>query len=145
MCQIPKGQRRLTNAIHAYPKKHGLKIEWIANELWNRFEIDLAHSTLERYLNPNDTPKLPADLIGPICQICNNDFSILDFITVETVPKPIKVGTVAMLMKEVGEAAATLSKALDDDHISHDERPDCIKEVLEAKKVLNEILSRLIK
>ncbi len=145
MCKIPKNKRLLTNALHAYPKKHGLKIEWIANELWNRFDIDLAHSTLERYLNPNDTPKLPADLVSPICQICNNDFSALDLITVETASKPLKNSTVARLMKEVGETAATLSKALEDGVIDHSERADCIKEAIEAKDVLNDILSRLIK
>jgi len=145
MCKIPKDKMQLTKALHAYPKKHGLAIEWIANELWNRFEIDVAHSALERYLNPNDTPKLPADLVSPICQICNNDFSALDFITVEQASKPIKNSTVARLMKEVGETAATLSKALEDGVIDYSERADCIKEAIEAKDVLNDILSRLIK
>lgn len=145
MCKIPKDKMQLTKVLHAYPKKHGLAIEWIANELWNRFEIDIAHSTLERYLNPNDTPKLPGDLIGPICRICNNDFSALDFITIEPESTPLKNRTVARLMKEVGEVASTLSSALEDGVIDQDERTDCIKEAIEAKDVLNDILSRLIK
>lgn len=145
MCKIPNDKMQLTKAVHAYPKKHGLTIEWIANELWNRFEIDIAHSTLERQLNPNDTPKLPGDLIGYICQICNNDFSAIDLITIEPASKKVKNRTVARFMKEVGEASATLSEALEDGRIDREEKPKCIKEVMDAKEVLDDILSRLIK
>jgi len=145
MCKIPKDKRPLTNALHAYPKKHGLKIEWIANELWNQFDIDLAHSTLERYLNPNDTSKLPGDLIGYICQICNNDFSAVDLIKIRPNGRKVKNSHTARLMKEVGEAVLTISKSLEDGEIDHIERPACIKEALEAKEVLNDILSMLIK
>ena len=135
---------QLTKALHAYPKKHGFTIEWIANELWNRFEIDIAHSTLERYLNPNDTPKLPGDLIGYICQICNNDFSAIDLITTKPEPGDIEDKDVANAMKEAGEAFVTLSDALEDGRIDREEKPRCIKEVMDAKEVLNDILARLI-
>lgn len=47
-------------------------------------------------------------------------------------------------MKEVGEASATLSEALEDGRIDREEKPRCIKEVMDAKEVLNDILARLI-
>ena len=144
MSHIPKDQRRLTGALHGYPKKHGLTIEWIANELWNRFNIKLAHSTLERYLNPNDDPKLPADLIGPICRICNNDFSALEFITISPEKKDVSIRLVASLIKKIGEASTEMSKSLEDGNIDNDERPRCITELLEAKDVINDLLARLI-
>lgn len=145
MCKIPKEKRQLTKALHAYPKKHEITIEWIANELWNRFEIKLAHSTLERYLNPDDESKLPADLVGPVCQVCNNDFSALEFITTKPSDNEVRNSTTARLLKEVGEAAAKLSKSLEDGRVDRNERPECIKEMMDVKEVVNDILSRLIK
>lgn len=146
MCQIPKDRRQLTKALHGYPKKHGLTIEWVANELWNQFDIDIAHSTLERYLNPNDDPKLPADLVGPICRICNNDFSALDHITTKPKVGEVENEHVAIAMKEVGEATAKLSQSLmNDGRIDHIERPECTKEVMEAIDALKDILAMLIK
>lgn len=145
MSKIPMKYRTVTQALHGYPKKHGYDIEWIANEMWNRFGIKLGHSTLERYLNPNDDLKFPADLIEPFCLICDNDFSVLDFIKKAPEKIDITCRSVAGLMKEAGEAVAELSETVKDGRIEPGERQRCIKELLELKELAAGLLARLIK
>ncbi len=144
MSQIPTESRATTRALHAYPKKHGLDIEWIANELWNRFKIKVGHSTLGRYLNPDDDLKFPADLIMPFCRICNDDFSVVSFIQKYSVKGEINCSSVARLTKEAGEAVVELAGSIEGGKISHDERQRCIKELMDVKELVNQLLATLI-
>ena len=109
-----------------------------------RFGIKLGHSTLERYLNPNDDLKFPADLIEPFCLICDNDFSVLSFI--KKVPTDIELSctTVARFMKESSEAVAELSDTVRDGVVKEDERQRCIKELVDVIDNAKELLSKFI-
>ena len=151
---IPHHLRSVTKIIHGYPKAHGFSIEWISMELWNQFEIRVPESTLKRYLNPNDDLPLPADLIVPICVVCENDYAVLDLIEAsvgrsaapdECPAYGIDMTAVARLAKKAGEAIAVLAESTGDGVISPDEREDC-KEALQimvAKS--NRLLAKLSK
>jgi hypothetical protein len=144
MCKIPKEHMKLTKAMHMWPKKHEYSIDYIHIELWNQFEIEMSFSALQRFLNPNDPSKLPADLVGPICTICDNDFSFIDLIKIHPEKIEINCSTVAKLTKEAGEAITELAKAIEDGHISHDEKQSCIKELLDLKQLVSRLLARLV-
>ena len=144
MPEIPIRHRTVTKALHGYPKKHGLDIEWISNELWNQFNIKVAHSTVQRYLNPDDDLKLPADLMVPICVICNNDFSVCSLVKRGFEKIEINTSTIALLMKEASEAITELATTIEDGKITHEERQRCIKELLDLKQLVGKLLATLI-
>ncbi len=144
MCKIPTSLRHVTKVLHGYPKKHEITLEWITIELWNRFGIKLAESTLERYFLPNDDLKLPADLVGPICEICNNDYSVLDIIKTNSEKIEINCKSIVKLTKEATEAICTLSGSIEDGKLNHNEKQDCIKELLDLKQFVSKLLAQLV-
>ncbi len=146
MYRIPIEYRSVTNVLHGYPKQHGYDIGWIANELWNRFGIKLGKSTLERYLNPNDDLKFPADLITPFCLICDGDFSVVSYIREYPDPEKLPVDTLSIgrLTKEAGEAVVALAESIKDGEISHHEKQTCIKELMDTKELASQLLATLI-
>lgn len=144
MADIPTDMRTVTKVMHGYPKKHSLDIDWISNELWNKFRIKVAHSTLQRYLEPNDDLKLPADLVAPLCMICNHDFSVCDFIKKDTEKIKIKNKSVGILTKKAGKAITELAEAIEDDYINEDERTACIKKLTDLKGLVSKFLATLI-
>jgi|GEM_PF-1219570 hypothetical protein len=140
---------KITSQLHGYPKKHGLSINWIGIELFNRFGIDISESSLQAYFSPDNKTPLPAYLIVPICRICNNDFSILDIIeadakrtaiSISCEPTPLNYKSVAKLAKEAGEAIATVAGAIEDKIVTHDESKDCVKELLDLQSVTTGLL-----
>jgi DNA-binding IclR family transcriptional regulator len=141
MCEI-------TTLLHHYPKRHGLSIEWLADT------IGVPKSTLQRYLSLNEELALPFPLrlLIPFMRACNNDFSALDALesrigrhAYSTGASGIKIDckAVAALAKEAGEAISTMAIAIADDKISHDERMDCIKQLLDLQMVTASILMQL--
>ena len=140
---IPRGHRVVTKHLHGLPKKHSLDIEWIGNELWNQFDIEVGTSTLQRYLSPNDDLKLPADLVIPICRICNDDFSVCNYIN-KYRKIELNISTVARLTKEAGEAISELASALEDGKITREERNRCITELMDLKELVSQLLGELI-
>ena len=144
MCQIPK--RKVTKHLHGLPKKHGVSLEWIAQELWNQFGIKIGDSTLQRMLNPNDFDcKLQADLVPYLCMVCNNDFSVCTFIKKNPQKIEISIKTIAKLTKEAGEAMAALAESIEDGVITRDERQRCISELMDLKDIVSKLLASLIK
>lgn len=140
MSQFPTN---ITKILHRYPKKHGLDIEWISNELWNRFGIKIAHSTLQRQLNPNDDMKLWAEIVGPLCIICNNDFSVCEHIKKDMKGIEIKNSSIALLIKKVGSTISEITTAMEDGVIDEDERKSCTKEIVECKALFSKFLATL--
>ena len=141
MCQI-------TTALHHYPKKHGLSIEWIADT------IGIPKSTLQRYLSQNDEVALPFPmrLLIPFMKACNNDFSALDLLEsrlgrtaykTNATGIDIDCAAVASLAKEAGEAISAIADAIADKKITDDERKKCTKELLDLQKITVSLLLQL--
>lgn len=141
MCEI-------TTALHHYPKKHGLSIEWIADT------IGVPKSTLQRYLSTNDDVSLPFPLrlLIPFMRACNNDFSALDilesrigraaYITGGTGIK-MDCSAVASFAKEAGEAISAMAGAIEDGIITEDEKRICTKELLDLQRITGAFLLKL--
>lgn len=139
MCQI-------TTYLHEYPKKHGLSIEWIADT------IGVSVSTLQRYLNPNDTLPFPLKLVIPFIRACNNDFSALDLLesrlgrTAIEIPKQnenIDLKSISKLATASGTALSTMADTLEDGKIDNEERKALTKVMIELGQRVNTILSKL--
>lgn len=142
MCQI-------TTALHHYPKKHGLSIEWIADH------IGVPKSTLQRYLSLNEETALPFPLrlLIPFMKACNNDFSALDLLesrigrtAYETCGSgKLGVGTISKIAKKSGEAISCLADSLADGKIDDDEARTCATELLDLQKEVSTALVELNK
>ena len=154
---------QISTALHGYPKKHGLSLDWISSELWIRnlyWTVDrdtgkkkpLATSTLGRYLNTDDPLPFPLDLFVPFMVICNNDFSALETIEsglgrtsidLNTKDIEINISTIATLTKEAGEVITVLAESIEDGKIDEDERRACTKELLELQRITTNLLYKL--
>lgn len=139
MCEI-------LNTLHEMPKKHGLSIEWIADQM------GVNTSTLQRQLNPNDSFPFPLRKLIPFMRACNNDFSPLDLLesrlgrtAYNTSAKCIKLdcNALAGLAKEAGDAISTLAESISDQTINPDEKEKCTKELLDLQKVVSMLLVSL--
>ena len=139
MCEI-------LNTLHGMPKKHGLSIEWIADQM------GVNPSTLQRQLNPDDPFPFPLKKTIPFMRACNNDFSPLDLIesrigraayTISSQGMPIDCNSVAKLAKEAGEAISTMADAISDNRIDDDERRACTKGLSDLQQVVAGLLVQL--
>lgn len=144
----------ITNLLHSYPKKHGISIEWTAEELFNKYGIEVSYSSLQAYLSINHSTPFPAHLIVPFCQIHNNDFSVLDYIEAQAKRTAIAITcdrtkvdykSVAKLAKEAGEAISVLASAILDGIITPDEKQSCIDELLDLQRIVTGLLIQLNK
>lgn len=146
---------KITNMVHGYPKKHKVSIKAISIALFNRYNIDVSESSLQAYFSPDHKTPLPAYLVVPICEICNNDFSILDLMEADAKRTAMNVScdsqseinykTVAMLAKESGEAISALAKTIDTKHATPDEIRICISEILDMQRAATEVLMKFHK
>ena len=139
MCQI-------TTYLHEYPKKHGLSIECIADT------IGVSVSTLQRYLNPNDTLPFPLRLVIPFIRACNNDFTALDLLesrlgrTAIEIPRQneaIDLKSISKLATASGAALSTMADALEDGKIDNQERKDLTDVLIKLSQRVNIILGKL--
>ena len=143
MCQI-------TTALHHYPKKHGLSIEWIADH------IGVPKSTLQRYLSVNEETALPFPLrlLIPFMNACNRDYSALDLLESRIGRaacltgihgKEVDIKALATLAKKSGATISVIAAAIEDQVIDEDENRECTGQLLGLQKEIAMLLVELNK
>jgi len=140
MCQI-------TTALHGYPKKHGLSIEWIADN------IGVTASTLERYLNPNDKLPFPIKLIIPFMRSCNNDYSALDLLEsrlgrvafkLPQTDQKLATKDVVEMIRQFSDSIRLMADIIEDNKIDKQEDVQLGKHLIKLNQQINEMQARLM-
>ena len=138
----------VTEILNAYPKKHGITIEELADSIG--YENP---STLGRHINPNDFSRpFPLKKLIPLIKACNNDFTVLDHIEKNLgrvafeIPKrtgSISLKNIGTLADKSGKALSTMAEALEDGIIDAGERKELQKVLIELAQRVNTILGKL--